>query len=475
MNISDEIQLIGPAYKKIVGWTRQGTALIKLSDWYEDKGLVHKNEYGLIERDSSGLVANFNPSPVVCIVEKDVGHQDISLVITGEYATPSGWSEYDQFGQTIYTRIWDTGSTGVWYYDLSIPKYTRKESIFLVDDENAKTTIRIKGITRSEGYGIFTQPNDHLSFYALGDTNTKFLWGINWNKSFEYFREVIDGIIGTPPLCSRCGGYGWINGIVCKQCEGTKFAGFHASGLILRDHSRRAGILKQDDETIDHFLKRLWSYNWWVTPTEAGTKKFLSKFADVNPDNIRITQASGLRGQQPQFHVHFPTALGVGASFTSQDEHWKYLVESLAPAGVISIFSLFDDQFPSGFLNDIDDYNYYGDNSPTYYNYKGTGGSTGWETGVYSSAFWALYFNNVCLRDSAWNGNWCGNWLFFESGAESGYESGVGNGCTGYGYSPMFSGYWSFRGTGETTVGFIESGTCYYDNFYASGMGGYTF
>lgn len=470
MNITEEVQIIGPAFKKIANWTKQGTFLIKLSDWYEDEGLVHKYEYGLIERDTTGNIMNFNPSPIVCIVENDVGHMDIQLSITGDYASASGWSEYDQSGQTIYTRIWNTGTTGIWYYDLDIPKYTRAGSVFLLKGENLKYSIKIRDINARNDYGIISQPNDHLSFRALGDTNTKFLWSINWNKPFNYLKEIIKGIIGTPPLCTRCSGTGTISGIICKQCEGTQFAGFNASGLILRDHSIRAGIQKQDDETPLHFLNRLWSYNYWVTPTEVQAKNFIGIFAGIDPDTIEITHSSGLRGQEPEFHTKLPIPFGPKASFSEADEHWPKIIDSIAPACVIGTFSLIDKGFPSGLLNDLIDHNYYGDHIPTFYNYKGSG-STGWETGKYSPGFWAHYFNDVHCFSSAWRGEWGGEWLFFETGAASGYlkESGVDNQNTG-GYELTYSGYWSHRGTGLT--GFLDSGTCYYDNFYVSGGNG---
>ena len=169
---------------------------------------------------------------------------------------------------------------------------------------------------------------------------------MNWDKVFEYARTVLYGAYGHPERCVRCDGTGYITveGNTCQQCEGYGYQGPNASGFMLSQIGFDNNIIQNSVDTDKTFRNKVWSREWWVTPTPNEVRRYFAHFARIQPneieiDNIdRVASSNMQTGIEVVVDVKMPYNIPLGV-FSNEDIIWNQMAQSIEPAGIQIRFS----------------------------------------------------------------------------------------------------------------------------------------
>jgi hypothetical protein len=188
MNVTDEVKLIGPGYKKEYDNIRGGYWTPLLAEWSDISGFVEKRDLQEYVYDSTGVKvigASVNASPLICITKSHIGQEDLTVSVTGYLGlvdsgqsvttggvTITGFSENVQYGKKIYRREYVTG--GNFQDSFTIPAYTSIGTVFKLPH---KRVYRVTDVNVSPRQA--EQPLTELGFYALADNGSRLLYSTN--------------------------------------------------------------------------------------------------------------------------------------------------------------------------------------------------------------------------------------------------------------------------------------------------------
>ena len=502
---NNEVEYIGPAFRRQVDGIHRGFWTPELAEWREDNGYTEIRD--LQSYTWSGNIkvtgVSVNASPILCVIKTQVGHIPLTVTVSGLLGQPdpnenvvsgdttiSGFTIDYQYNETIYRRAWSTGG-GEFDYTFTINPHTKAGQVYRLPNK------RIYKITNiSVSGGIADQPLARLGFYALADNGSKLLYSLNWNKVFEYGRTVLYGAYGNPNKCPRCSGSGYINEVAntCQQCEGYKYNGPNASGFLEQQIALDYGLVKESDSTDEEFRNKIWAMNWWVTPTKKEIQRYFAHFARIEDSEIEVNtidriETSGLpTGVEKVVDLLIPYNIPFSV-FDKADKIWEQMASSVEPAGIDIRFSFliagfsgvwewdeWDSIYPSGIVN---------------------AQTTGWKSNVVVYGFGDSW--NLDHGSNSFYSEWGEDFFFFNHLCESIHTSGYISGSSGiqmnsgathsWESGAIESGAWlkwvevsgsdgagDIWDTGDGTWGFVQdalwvSGTYYWDNFWSSGVG----
>ena len=503
----DEVKFIGPAFKRQPDSIHRGFWTPELAEWRESDGFREIRDLQQFTwLDNVKFTgAEVNASPILCIVKTEVGHRDLLVTVSGLVGQPdpnenivsgdttiSGFTVDWQYNEPVYRRAWSTGG-GEFTHSFTIPRYTMPGQIYKLPN---KRIYKITDISVSGG--IADQPTARLGFYALADNGSKLLYSMNWNKIFEYGRNILYGAYGNPNKCNRCQGSGYINEIsnTCQQCNGYKYDGPNASGFLERQIGLDYGLSKDDDSTDAEFRNKIWAMNWWVTPTKKEIQKYFAHFARITNTEIEITNVDRISssalptGVEKAVDIMLPYSIPFSV-FDKSDKIWTQMAESIEPAGIDIRFSFLVGGFSGAFEWDEWDSIYAsGIIDCLESGWKGDPWTYGFTEPISamdhgSNSFYSewgedwFFFNHLCksTHASGYISGLSGQQMI--SGATHLWESGAIQGHAWVKWaepsdSNISGGVWT---TGDGEMGFVQnalwvSGVYYLDNFWASGLDG---
>lgn len=325
-----------------------------LGYWTKDSGYVKKNS---LEYSGETLAC-----PVIAIVTKKVGKNNLTLTITAKTSKLKE-SRNETNGDYDYTRKTyeeDSNITGT----LTIPRHTRQWATFVVTSLGQKV-FEISSITDNVDFD-----DGKVEFYALASSGSKLIYWFGIHMLAEQLREILRPWI-APTVCTRCSGTGVEPSDStkdCYQCEGYKYSGWNSVKYVQRIQSFDVGLGRDliDDwdsmssteyETIMKFINKCWTQKWWITPTVNEIKRMFAHFYNLEEESIYITER--FNSQEPIWYLYLPQNGGESGSpfttFGADDiELMNYIAESITPAGV-SVFVGFYGEWEIGDLEDFDD------------------------------------------------------------------------------------------------------------------------
>jgi hypothetical protein len=510
MSTNEEVEYIGPAFRRQGDSIHRGFWTPELGEWREDKGYTEIRDLQSFTWNESVKYTGVkvNASPVLCVIKTQIGHNPLTVTVSGLVGQPdpnenivsgnttiSGFTIDYQYNEPIYRRAWSTGG-GEFSYTFTIPPHTMPGQVYKLPN---KRIYKISDVSVSGG--ISDQAIARLGFYALADNGSKLLYSMNWNKIFEYGRNVLYGAYGNPNKCPRCVGSGYINDVsnTCQQCNGYKYSGPNASGFLETQIGYDYGLIKDADTTDSEFRNKIWAMNWWVTPTKKEIQRYFAHFARIEADEIevnnidRIASSTLPTGVEKVVDLLLPYNIPLSV-FDKSDKIWDEMVQSVETAGIDIRFSFlvgaftgnwewedWDSVYPSGIVNAETtgwqfDYVVYGVHEPISRMDHGS-------NSFYSE--WGEdyhFFNHLCksVHPSGYISGLSG--IQMNSGATHSWESGAIEGWAWTKWAEVSGGdgkgdVWStgdnngIRGFDQDAMWSI-SGNYYLDNFWASGDDG---
>lgn len=496
MNIVDEVRAIGPGHRRRESSIRMGYWTPELANWSDASGYQQKELLVYTTYDSTGTRVTgteVNASPVVCIVKNKIGHQQLTVQVTGsqgiidtsEYidysgVIISGYTSDNQYGQTIYRRKWVTGGTG-FRYSFIINPHENEGKVFLMPSKRIYEISSVTVTPRNQD-----QPMTDISFYALADNGSKILYSMNWNKPFENARKLLYGYFGQPSRCPRCKGTGYFNDDIsdlCDQCSGYGYHGPNASGFLLDQLGLDVGLTQDTGDSNEVFRNKIWAKKWWINPTKNATQEYLSHFARIEKNEVLIVEndrSSGATGIERVVDIFLPYNIPLSI-IDRNDGFWTQMAKRCEPAGILVRFSFLSDYF-TGALS-------FEDLVSVYRSGYISGVLTGYLTPELTWGFYDLYEHEY--GSYTWRNTWGDDWFFYNyySGSSGDDASGIAHisGITDTYIDGKLVGdewiKWAWPSGGNAngatwhTGGSPEvnqealwvSGTFYYDNFWGSG------
>jgi len=309
-----------------------------LGYWTKDEGYVKKQS--LVYKGESLAC------PIIAVVNRRVGKEDITLTITAKTSEHSSTEEKVQGDYTIkrkkYIPTEITTTT-----ELTIPRFTRQWATFLLTGLG-KMVYEITSIEDNVNYDT-----SRIEFYALASSGSRIIYWLGLHKITETLRDIVQGPWIAPTKCLRCSGTGIEPGYTiepCKQCLGYKYSGYNATRYIQRMKGFDVGLARDvldldnmteaDHQTVKEFVNKAWTQKWWVTPTKKEIKRLFAHFLHLNEDDIRIEERFHL--QEPVWKLLLPTKASIASPFgvdiyENYEGLLKYIARSITPAGV-SVF-----------------------------------------------------------------------------------------------------------------------------------------
>lgn len=512
MSTNQEVEYIGPAFRRQGDSIHRGFWTPELAEWREDNGYreIRDLQYFIWTTGVKYTGTTVNASPVLCVVKTQVGQNPLTVGVTGLFGQPdpnenvvsgdtiiSGFTIDYQYNEAIYRRAWSTGG-GIFKYEFTIPPHTKPGQVYRLPNKRIYkiTDIDVSG-------GIADQPLARLGFYALADNGSKLLYSMNWNKIFEYGRTVLYGAYGSPSKCPRCSGSGYINvsGNTCQQCDGYKYSGPNASGFLADQVGLDYRLVKDPNSTDKDFINKIWAMNWWITPTKKQIQRYFAHFARIESEEVEVTNIDRVytsnlpTGVEKAVDVYLPYTIPFSI-FNKSDRIWDNMAESIEPAGIDIRFSF----LIAGFTG-----NFEWDEWDTLFT---SGIISGALTGLVQDPSTFGFDSDIWNMDHGSNSfysEWGEDWFFFNHLCQSIHISGYISGDSGI---QMNSGAtfakWDWtsgalpgpswirwaevsgsRGTGDIwetgdgIYGFVQdamwvSGVYYLDNFWSTGSSGAT-
>jgi len=501
MDITDEVELIGQGHRRRASSIRRGYWTPELAKWSDESGYEHKETLILTSYDETGLRitgAEVNASPVVCIVKNKIGHEALTVQVTGSQGTLnnsiyvedsgimiSGFTSDNQYGHKIYKRQWVTGGSG-FTYEFTIPAHSEEGQIFDLPSKHIYDISSITVTPRNQA-----QPLTDISFYAMADNGSKLLYSMNWNKVFDYARTLLYGEFGQPNRCPRCDGTGYFTNVsdTCNQCSGYGFYGPNASGFLLNQIGLDVNMSRDAGDNDETFRNKVWAMQWWINPTKNETRRYLAHFARIEDNEVEIYEndrTSGATGIERIVDVYIPYNIPQ-AVIDKTDAMWTKMAKRCEPAGILVRFSFLSEAFTGTFdMSDLV--------SPYRSGYI-SGILTGYLTPEHNWGFYNAYAHEYGAY--GWGNNWGDDWFFYNyiydatgGDAASGFAHISGDPDTYISGSLTGAGTewsrWAWPSGGNITddewhTGTTPevdqdalwlSGTFYLDNFWGSGHDG---
>jgi len=432
MDITDEVQLVGPGHRRRASHIRMGYWTPELAKWSDAKGYVKNEVLVYTTYDDTGTRVyggEVNASPVICIVKNQIGHEELTVQVTGNQGTLdnsiyvefsgayiSGFTSDNQYGQKVYRRKWITGGSE-FTYEFTIPPYTEEGQIFDIPSKHIYEITDVNVTPRSED-----QPMTDISFYAMADNGSRLLYSMNWNKVFDSARTVLYGMYGQPTLCPRCDGTGYFTSEsdTCDQCDGYRFHGPNASGFLLDQIGLDEKIIRDEDDDNETFRNKIWAMKWWINPTKNETRRYLAHFARIQDDEVEIVEndrVAGATGVERVVDVYLPYTMPE-AVISRSDAIWTRMAKRCEPAGILVRFSFLSEAFTGA--------RPWEELSSMYQSGYISGVLTGY---IHDSGQWGFYdgFEHE-FGSYGWGNPWGDDWFFYN------YLSGAtgGDDCSGY-------------------------------------------
>jgi len=529
MNVKDEVEAMGPGFKRRASSMRQGFWTPKLATWSDKDGFVRGDDLQYYTWVSGVKVTGFavNASPVICVVESEIAEQDLWIEVTGHTGQPTGsitsggititgFEVNHQYGIDVYRHSWCTGAagyTGSFGIDANeLPGTTillPNKRIYSITDVN----VYISGTTTIAQRA--TQPLTKLGFYALADNGSKLLYTFNWDKIYEDMRAMTFGRFAAPKRCPTCMGSGTVSDVECFQCDGYGYNGYNSTGYMLNEIGKEYGIVQETGESFDTFQNRIWAKKWLIYPSKTEIQRYFAHFARLNAEEVEITsnyRSHSSSGVESIIDIKLPYVI-TNSKFTAGNTFWNVMAERCEPAGTLVRFAFL---VAGGSLTGTLDLEQIESAQMPYYS-----GSQGiYETGVSGNltgayldphvyGFGEASFASVQQKSmGGWYAGWgapsmYGSVMITGSllvGGVGGWESGD-DCCSGYSvvsgdtYTWCSGGFegrewtkWAWPSGGQGTGGvwhtgtlaeegysqdlLFSTGTYYWDNFWASGLAG---
>ena len=314
-----------------------------LGYWTKDEGYVKKQSL-VFEGESSAC-------PVIAVVNRRVGKEDISLTITAKISEYDSIEERTQGEYTIQRKTYTPTETTV-ETTLTVPRFTRQWATFLLTGLG-KMVYEITSIEDDNLYDT-----SRIEFYALASAGSRIIYWLGIHKITEILRDIVQGPWLAPTKCLRCGATGIepdTTAEPCKQCLGYKYDGYNATRYIQRmkgfDVGLARSVLDWDDMTdADHqivkeFINKAWTQKWWVTPTKKEIKRLCAHFFQMSLDDIQIIERFHL--QEPVWTINLPRRASLASPFgrniyENYEDLLIFMAESVTPAGVSVFVGFYD-------------------------------------------------------------------------------------------------------------------------------------
>lgn len=502
MDITKEVELIGPGHRRRDSSIRHGYWTPELANWTDVSGYIQKETLIVTTYDNTGARVTgteVNACPVICITKNKIGEQTLTVQVTGNEGAidtdsyvdfsgviVSGFTSDNQYGTKIYRRKWVTGGTG-FKHSFTIQPHTDEGQVFLMPSKRIYEITNVVVTPENQD-----QPLTDLSFYAMADNGSKILYSMNWNKPFEYARQVLYGAFGQPNLCPRCDGTGYFTNVsdTCDQCSGYRFQGPNASGFLEDQIGLDVGITQDTGDSDETFRNKVWAMKWWIIPTKNETRRYLAHFARIEDNEVEIIEndrTSGATGVERVVDVYMPYNIPE-TIIDRGDGMWTQMAKRCEPAGILVRFSFLSESFSGDWI--------FEDLVSPYRSGYISGTLTGYLPPEHTWGFYEEYAHDNGSYN--WGNDWGDDWFFYNylSGATGGdiasgtaHISGatdtyIDGSLTGAG-TEWLRWAWPAIGNGDgdewhtgVTPEVIQqalwdSGTFYYDNFWESGTTGY--
>lgn len=507
MDIKSEVSVIGPGFRRFASdnihmgyWTPQ------LGRWtdsngFEQKTVLQKYWYTDGVKYTGAIV---NASPVVCIIESEIAERDLTVSITGNIGVPysyvisgdqviTGFSVDHQYGTDIYRREWTTGGDE-YSYEFTVPAHTLPGKTYLMPNKRIYEITDVNVTPQRQD-----QPLTNLGFYALADNGSKLIYSLNWGKINEYIRKLLYSRFAAPKRCPTCQGSGYVldETDICQQCKGYGFSGWNATGYMFDQIAREVGVVQEGTESFEVYQDKVWAKRWNVVPIVSKIKEYFAHFARCTTgevdiiNNFRTISTSGI---ESIVDIYLPYILPE-SRFSTDDFFWNEMAESCEPAGINIRFS-----FLVSALTGIFDFEQYASVYMPYYSggiYYTGGEESSDLSDPHVFGFGEAFDIFPVMGNSSWYTRWMSPWWFFNlisgehTDAISGYTvvSGDTFGAWSWNSGLLTGTTWmkwaqpaqtlandTIWATGENDEinqdHLWSSGTYYWDNFHASGIGG---
>jgi len=351
MKLTDQIKLLNSAFRRIDNERSlyRGFSVPKIGIWTRADGFKKLTS---LQKDNYCLAC-----PIVAMVENKIREDNLELTITSKIAQEKEEEDTTQIDETTITRkiyeTTDTENTTI----LEIPRYTRKNAVFLLSGLGNK----VYEITSVTSNILNPDEGGEVGFYALASEGSKVLYHLGMYKVQEYMKQVLNCIWSSPTTCPRCSGTGTYDHTVCAQCDGYGYDGYNADKGIQLKKAFDVGLTREkftypatasQNDVIKDFVNKVWTQKWWVTPTVKEIKRLFAHFYGIDVDAVFITER--YHDTMPQWNISLPTEIPLKCPFTELDEDlMRYIAESVTPAGV-NVFLTFYVLFYFGNMDDLE-------------------------------------------------------------------------------------------------------------------------
>lgn len=381
-----------------------------LGYWTKDEGYVKKQS---LEFEGESLAC-----PVIAVVNRRVGKEDLTLTITAKVSEYDSTEERTQGEYTIKRKTYTPTETTI-QTDLTVPRFTRQWATFLLTGLG-KMVYEITSIDDDD----VLYDTAKIEFYALASAGSRIIYWLGLFKITEILRDIVQGPWLAPTKCLRCSGTGIEPGFTvdpCKQCTGYGYSGYNATRYVQRNKGFDVGLARtvlewdnmtdDDHQVVKEFINKAWTQKWWVTPTKKEIKRLFAHFFQLSLDDIQIEERFHL--QEPVWTINLPRKASLASPFgrdiyEQHEDLLIYMAESVTPAGV-SVFVGFYD------LGSFGDFSEFATTNLKMYHLN-----------LESCAFEARYMPLITPRWSFWNG-WTEAIDHFErcTGLATGYVGGM--------------------------------------------------
>jgi len=240
---------------------------------------------------------DFNPSPILLIVQNKVRENDVTLEI---YVKRVDLTGYDSDGNPTYSNPYYSHITKV------IPAFTDFDTTYYLEMDNVVEVLSIVGSNGKKG--------DSFAIYGLGDTNIKIMWATNKDRVRDAIYRAFDQRFCGFKMCSYCFGTGTDpDGNTCSTCNGTGQTNeLSAKRYGLDLLSTDAGIVRWESQKYDSndtesdkdakdrsFRHRVHGQRMWIVPRKPDIQSVFAKFLDKNPEDIIIYENEGYTHDAP--------------------------------------------------------------------------------------------------------------------------------------------------------------------------------
>ncbi len=306
---------------------------------------------GFVKKQSLIYLSESLACPVIAVVNRRVGKEDLTLTITGKLSEYNNTSERSQGEYTIKKKRYTPTETTI-ETTLTLPRFTRQWATFLLTGLG-KMVYEITSVTDDVLYDT-----SRIEFYALASAGSRIIYWLGLHKITEILRDIVQGPWIAPTKCLRCSGTGIEPEFTvepCHQCLGYKYSGYNATRYIQRMKGFDVGLAREildwdnmtdaDHTLVKEFINKAWTQKWWVTPTKKEIKRLFAHFLQLATDDIQINERFHL--QEPVWDLVLPRLASLASPFgrdiyENYEELLKYMAESLTPAGVSVFVGFYD-------------------------------------------------------------------------------------------------------------------------------------